>query len=137
MSEDNAPEQAPLASSPFAEFVGITVLSAEAGRACCAIKLQDYHLNNGGRVHGGVLTALADTAAGLAVRTLRPEGKQSATTDLNIVFIRPPLGDSITADAKVIHAGRQLFRVEISLFSADKLVARTSATFMLTSAPAT
>ena len=136
MSDTGAPSQAPLVSSPFAEFIGIRVLSAEAGSARCQITLADHHLNNGGRVHGGVLTALADTTAGLAVRTLRPEGKQSATTDLSIAFIRPPLGPTITAEASVIHAGRRLFRVEISLTSADKLVARTTATFMLTSPPA-
>ena len=136
MSLEDSLQPAPLISSPFAEFLGISVLSAQAGKARCQINLQDHHLNNGGRVHGGVLTALADTAAGLAVRTLRPEGKQSATTDLSIAFIRPPLGPSIVADASVIHAGRRLFRVEISLMSADKLVARTSATFMLTADPA-
>lgn len=133
MSADSPSHQAPLVSSPFAAFIGIAVLAADAGRARCEIRLQGHHLNNGGRVHGGVLTALADTAAGLAVRTLRPEGKQSATTDLNIAFIRPPLGDTITADAEVIHAGRRLLRVEISLSSGDKLVARSNATFMLTS----
>lgn len=136
MSEAGIPQQAPLVSSPFAEFIGIRVLDAVAGSARCQITLADHHRNNGGRVHGGVLTALADTTAGLAVRTLRPEDKQSATTDLSIAFIRPPLGPTITAEATVIHAGRRLFRVEISLTSADKLVARTTATFMLTSPPA-
>ncbi len=134
MSGNDSPQSMPLVSSPFAEFIGITVLAAEAEGA-----LPDHpaahHLNNGGRVHGGVLTALADTAAGLAVRSLRPEGQQSATTDLSIAFIRPPLGSSIIADAGVIHAGRRLYRVEISLFSSDKLVARTTATFMLTANP--
>lgn len=136
MSGKDSAQLMPLVSSPFAEFIGITVLSAEAGKARCHITLQDHHLNNGGRVHGGVLTALADTAAGLAVRTLRPEGQQSATTDLSIAFIRPPVGPCITADAAVIHAGRRLYRVEISLLSDDKLVARTTATFMLTANPA-
>ncbi|GAB5500902.1 MAG: PaaI family thioesterase [Pseudohongiellaceae bacterium] len=135
MSGNDSPQSMPLVSSPFAEFIGITVLAAEAGKARCQITLQAHHLNNGGRVHGGVLTALADTAAGLAVRSLRPEGQQSATTDLSIAFIRPPLGSSIIADAGVIHAGRRLYRVEISLFSSDKLVARTTATFMLTANP--
>jgi acyl-CoA thioesterase len=120
-----------LISSPFGEFLGIEVLSAADGEAVCQIDLQEHHLNNGGRVHGGVLTSLADTAAGLAVRTVRPEGKQTATTDLSIAFIRPPGGESLQARARVIHAGSRLFRTEIGVYSANKLVAKTSATFML------
>ncbi|MCI5106742.1 MAG: PaaI family thioesterase [Pseudomonadales bacterium] len=120
-----------LISSPFGEFLGIQVLSAADGESVCQIDLKPHHLNNGGRVHGGVLTSLADTAAGLAVRTVRPDGSQTATTDLSIAFIRPPAGESLQAQARVIHAGSRLFRTEIAVYSADKLVAKTSATFML------
>lgn len=120
-----------LPTSPFGAFLGIRMLNASDGKSHCQIKLEAHHMNNGGRVHGGVLTSLADTAAGMAVRTVRPEGSNAATTDLGIAFIRPPTGDTLEAYAEVIHAGRRLYRAEISVFSADKLVARTTATFMI------
>lgn len=101
------------------------------GIAECCIELQPHHLNTGGRVHGGVLTSLADTAAGVAVRSIRPEGALTATTDLSISFIRPPKGNDLLATAKVIHAGKQLYRVEVDIVSATKLVARANATFMI------
>ena len=119
--------------SPYGDFLGIQIGEIAAGRAVCSMTLMDHHLNNGGRVHGGVLTSLADTAAGAAVRTLRPAGKASATTDLNVAFIRPPLGDTLVATAQVIHAGKALFRTEVTVFSDDKLVARANATFMIVS----
>ena len=122
-------------TSPFGAFLGIRMLSASAGKSHCQIKLEPHHMNNGGRVHGGVLTSLADTAAGMAVRTVRPEDSHAATTDLSIAFIRPPSGDTLDAHAEVIHAGRRLFRAEISVFSDDKLVARTTATFMIIDRP--
>lgn len=122
-----------LSMSPYGKFLGIRLESAAAGKARCSIKLEPHHLNTGGRVHGGVLTSLADTAAGVAVRTIRPEGKLSATTDLSIAFIRPPQGDSLEATAAVIHAGKQLVRTEITISDADKLVAKITATFMLIS----
>jgi uncharacterized protein (TIGR00369 family) len=91
-----------------------------------------------GRIHGGVLTSLADSCAGVAVRSLRPEGVASATTDLNIAFIRPPMGDRLEVEAGVLHAGKRLYRVEMSVFSmtageseSRKLVAKCNATFML------
>ena len=120
-----------LPSSPYGDFLGIQMLSYGEGLAECSIELQPHHLNTGGRVHGGVLTSLADTAAGVAVRSIRPEGKLTATTDLSISFVRPPKGSELLATARVIHAGRQLYRVEIEVLSAGKLVARANATFMI------
>jgi len=121
--------------SPFGRFIGIEIMEFAEGRSKCRLQLQDHHLNNGGRVHGGVLTSLADTAAGVAVRSVRPEGMLSATTDMNVSFIRPPQGQSLEAVAQVIHSGRRLFRTEISVFSDGKLVAKVNATFMIVETP--
>ena len=117
--------------SPYGAFIGISIDDFSEGKVTCSVALRDHHLNNGGRVHGGVLTSLADTAAGAAVRTVRPEGKLTATTDLSISFLRPPVGNQLVAVAEVLHAGKRLFRVEIEIFCLEKLVAKTSATFML------
>ncbi|GJM14030.1 MAG: thioesterase [Pseudohongiella sp.] len=126
--------EAELPSSPYGDFLGIEIVEAAAGKSVCRLDLEAHHMNTGGRVHGGVLTSLTDTAAGVAVRSIRPEGKSSATTDLSISFIRPPLGKSIEARAEVLHAGKRLIRTEISVFSEDKLVAKTNATFMIVEA---
>ena len=122
-------EKPPL--SPYGAFIGISIDDFSEGRVTCSVALRDHHLNNGGRVHGGVLTSLADTAAGAAVRTVRPEGKLTATTDLSISFLRPPVGNQLVAVAEVLHAGKRLFRVEIEIFCLEKFVAKTNATFML------
>ena len=116
---------------PYGVFSGISIDDFSEGKVTCSVALRDHHLNNGGRVHGGVLTSLADTAAGAAVRTVRPEGKLTATTDLSISFLRPPVGNQLVAVAEVLHAGKRLFRVEIEIFCLEKLVAKTNATFML------
>lgn len=120
-----------LSMSPYGKFLGIRLESAVAGKVRCSIKLEPHHLNTGGRVHGGVVTSLADTAAGVVVRTIRPAGTFSATTDLCIAFIRPPQGSTLEATAEVIHAGKQLVRTEIAVTDGDKLVAKITATFML------
>ena len=117
--------------SPYGAFIGISIDDFSEGKVTCSVALRDHHLNNGDRVHGGVLTSLAETAAGAAVRTVRPEGKLTATTDLSISFLRPPVGNQLVAVAEVLHAGKRLFRVEIEIFCLEKLVAKTNATFML------
>ena len=88
--------------SPYGAFIGISIDDFSEGKVTCSVALRDHHLNNGGRVHGGVLTSLADTAAGAAVRTVRPEGKLTATTDLSISFLRPPVGNQLVAVAEVL-----------------------------------
>lgn len=120
-----------ISMSPFGNHMGIELVSMADGKAVCQVEIKDFHRNNGGRVHGGLLTGLADTTAGAAVRSKRPDGKMSATTDLSIAFIRPPTGTTLVATAEVIHAGRRLFRTEIAIHCADKLIAKTSATFMI------
>ena len=71
------------------------------------------------------------TAAGAAVRTVRPSGTITATTDLSISFIRPPTSNRLIAIAEVIHSGKRLYRVEIAIFCNEKMVAKTNATFIL------
>jgi acyl-CoA thioesterase len=110
-----------LTMSPYGNFLGIRIVEAAAGKSVCHLELKGHHMNTGGRVHGGVLTSLADTAAGIA--------------DLSISFIRRPLGKIIEAHAEVIHAGKRLFRTEISVLSDGKLIAKTNATFMLVDRP--
>ncbi len=123
-----------IAPSPYGAFLGIEFVEAAAGKGLCRLELKDHHMNTGGRVHGGVLTSLADTVAGVAVRSIRPEGKLSATTDLSISFIRPPLGKFLEARAEVIHAGKRLYRTEIAIYCDEKLIAKTNATFMIVDA---
>ena len=77
--------------SPFGDFLGIEQVSSDDTKSLCRMSLSSSHFNAGGRVHGGVLSSLADTAAGLVVRVYRPEHSVSATTDLSIAFIRSPL----------------------------------------------
>ena len=117
--------------SPFAAFLGISIDEFSRGKVLCSVDLCDHHVNNGGRVHGGFLASLADTAAGAAVRTVRPSGTLTATVDLSISFIRPPASNRLKAIAEVIYAGKRLYRVEIGIFCNEKMVAKTSATFML------
>ena len=120
-----------LTMSPYGAFLGIEIVEYSEGQSSCRLALKDHHMNSGGRIHGGVLTSLADTAAGVALRTVRPEGKLSVTTDLSISFIRPPQGGSLEAKASILHAGRRLVRCEIDVYSDYQLVAKSSATFMI------
>src|SRR5437667_4714157 len=73
------------------------------------------------RIHGGLLTTLADTAAYVAVLTLAGIDAAITTTDLTIRFLAPCRSD-ITADAKIIKFGRTLCPVAVELHDSDGIL---------------
>jgi uncharacterized protein (TIGR00369 family) len=95
-----------------------------------SIKLDERHMNPGGRLHGAVIAALIDEAAGRAVSSARREGH--ATIDMNISFLSSAgPGDEIICDAKALRAGRTFgfAEAEVRRRGDDKLIAKGRATF--------
>lgn len=81
-------------------------------------------------LHGGILMALADTAACFAIQTLIGVTDTLTTTDMNIRFLAPALNE-VKATATVIKAGRTLCPTEIKLHDEnDKLLALAQVTYM-------
>lgn len=67
-------------------------------------------------VHGGVLSALADSAGGLAVFSKLDPGFSCATLDLRIDYLRPGRVDrDILAEAEVVRLGNRVAVVNIDL----------------------
>ncbi len=86
-------------------------------------------------LHGGIMMALADTAACFAIQTLIGVEDTLTTTDMNIRFLAPALG-RVIAEAKVIKAGRTLCPCEISLVDEEgKLLAIAQVTYIRIKAP--
>ncbi len=70
---------------------------------------REFHYNPLGAVHGGVISALLDTAAALAVHTTLERGEWHTSLDLNTKFIRPMTVDSglTRCEGRVAHRGRR------------------------------
>lgn len=87
-----------------------------------------------GFVHGGAVSALADTAAGYAAVSLMPRGTAALTTEFKINFMAPAAGDRIIARGEVVKAGRTLTVVQTNVFAETggerKLIALLVATIM-------
>ena len=58
-----------------------------------------------GFLHGGVTTALADTAAGYAAYSLMPAGSAPLTVEFKINLMAPAVGERFIASAKVAAVG--------------------------------
>lgn len=87
------------AEAPISRLVGFQVQPPEPtdadadavprGHAVVLLQCSRHHHNPMGRVHGGLIAALADSAMGIAFgRTLLP-GEDFSTVDMQISFIRP------------------------------------------------
>src|SRR5687768_8014532 len=82
----------------FPGQLGIEPLEIEDSRAVGRIVVDRGHLHPGGYVHGGVWTALGDTAAAWATFRVIPPGRDFTTIELKLnVFAAGLEGDEIVA----------------------------------------
>jgi uncharacterized protein (TIGR00369 family) len=88
-----------------------------------------------GYLHAGVITTVADSAAGYAAYSLMPAGSRVLSVEFKVNLLRPARGESFVARAEVIKAGRTLSVVRADVFaiganSEKELVATMQGTMM-------
>lgn len=113
--------------SGYGRLLGMRVVELESGRAKVALALKPEHLNAAGLVHGGLIASLADHAFGCATNSL---GRAYVAAQLSITFLASPaIGETIYAEALVLHAGRRAGTAEIAVRDGQgKLIARALGT---------
>jgi uncharacterized protein (TIGR00369 family) len=112
------------------KLLGFELESVERGRAIVRMDARPRHRQIHGVVHGGILAALADTASGIAAYTTVRQGTAIATVELKINYLEAVSGGRITADARVLRAGRNFVVVECEVFDASgSLAAKALLTF--------
>jgi len=116
--------------SKATELFGFDVESVHDGRAIFRLDVRPKHKQIHGVVHGGILAALADTAAAIAAYTVIPRGRELATLELKINYLEPVPGGRVKADARVLRAGRNFIVTECEIFNeTGALAAKALLTF--------
>lgn len=116
--------------SKATELLGFDVESVHDGRAIFRLDVRPSHKQIHGVVHGGILAALADTAAAIAAYTTVPRGVELATLELKINYMEPVPGGSVKADARVLRRGRNFIVTECEIFNeSGSLAAKALLTF--------
>lgn len=94
---------------------------------------QDLTQQNG-YIHAGILTMIADSAAGYAAYTLMPADSEVLSVEFKVNLLRPATGEMFTAEARVLKAGKTLTVTRCDVYGrvADeaKLVATMLATMI-------
>ncbi len=118
------------ARSGFHSWIGMRLKRVEIGEVHVALDVEPRHLNLVGLLHGGLIATLADTATGLAYRTVLEPGTRHVTTHLSVTFLSPGRAGRVTARGKVVKAGRRFGYAESDVVGPDgELLARATATF--------
>src|SRR5262249_59075891 len=116
--------------SRLSALLGFDVESLAPGRAVLSMQVKELHKQIHDVVHGGVLAALADTAAAIAAYTVVERGTELATVELKINYLSAVPGGKIKAEGKVLRAGRNFIVTECEVFSAKgDLAAKALLTF--------
>src|SRR6266702_7589101 len=89
-----------IACAPFEEFLGMRIEEAVEGRAVLAMPFRVKLAQGKGLLHGGAVTALADTAVAIAIKSVLPEGTHFATIELGLKFHAPVKGGTVKAVAR-------------------------------------
>ncbi|MEQ8201190.1 MAG: PaaI family thioesterase [Syntrophomonadaceae bacterium] len=113
--------------APFYKLLGIELESIAPGRSVFIMEARREHTNSIGMLQGGLVSSLADTSMGIAVRSL---GVNAVTVDLSIGFTAPArLGETLRAAGSVVKAGQDIFFTETRVMVGERLIAYCKGTF--------
>ncbi len=87
--------------APFERLLNMEIVEAAGGRAVLTMPFYEQYAQGAGLMHGGALVSLADTAVGMAIKSLLPPDTHFATTRLETVFLYPVTKGVVTAEASV------------------------------------
>jgi uncharacterized protein (TIGR00369 family) len=119
---------------PIVHTLDLKVVSAEKGQAIFSFEPQEFHYNPIGAVHGGVITAILDSAMGCTLHTTLPAGTGYTTLELKVNFLRAITvkTGTLRAIGKIINAGSRTALAEAQLLDInDRLYAHAVSTCMI------
>jgi uncharacterized protein (TIGR00369 family) len=117
-SELNPPELAEAINAKgFTGAAGFRIVAVEPGSAELVLARRDDLVQFFGHFHGGVITALADQAAGVAVTSGLPKGRIGVTVEIKVNFLSPADGSELIARAKTLKMSGSIGVATVEIFS--------------------
>jgi uncharacterized protein (TIGR00369 family) len=97
-----------------------------------SMEVSPQHLQETGRLHGGILAAMADTAAVYSFIPELGEGEIVTSIEFKMNFLRPVLPDlgRVRAHSRIVRRGRRIALCDVEVTQADRLVAKGSFTYL-------
>ncbi|WP_243374758.1 PaaI family thioesterase [Geotalea sp. SG265] len=114
-----------IACAPFEEYLGMTIEEAAEGHAVLTMPFTVKLSQGVGFMHGGAITALADTAVAMAIKSVLPEGSNFVTMDLGLKFHAPVRSGVVRAVARIIERDERNIKGEAEVFDGEGIKVAT------------
>jgi len=124
--------------SPVHKSMQMSVVRVEPGLAILSMPLtENLRGYFEGSIHGGMLATFADAASASCLDGAYDFNSHfPVTTDIHVRYYRQPKDGPLVAEAKLVHGGKRLLSTDCSVVDAeDRVLVRTTATFMLVDNP--
>jgi uncharacterized protein (TIGR00369 family) len=104
----------------FTAAAGFRIVAVQPGSAEVSLARRPDLLQFFGHFHGGVIAALADQAAGIAVTSSLPSGKIGVTVEIKVNFLSPADGSELVARAKTLKMSGSIGVATVEVFSKNE-----------------
>lgn len=119
------------ASQSIMTLIGAELSLIEPGIVEITLPFRADLAQQHGYMHAGIVTTIADSAAGYAAYSLMPAGAEVLSVEFKVNLLRPARGNSFLARAEVIKPGRTLTVARSDVFGIAESGARELVATML------
>lgn len=135
MTDDTTDETADDAVGPgqFADLIGLEFASIEPGYSRGTLAVRDELTNPFGRLHGAVISAMADTGMGAALYPDLAEGERCATIEIKTSYMQSVADGRLVCETTLLSRGKSVAYLESDLHHEDddELVASATGSFSI------
>ena len=133
MKDQNTLTDEDFSKVPANRLFQFTLISSTKKRAEISMPLNETYLQEGGVVHGGVISSLADTAAVYTLYPYLTENQSMTSIEFKINFLSPALFENgdLLAHANVVKRGRKVALCDVEVYQKEKLVAKGLFSYLL------
>jgi len=104
------------AEQSIMQVIGAELARLEPGVVEISLPYRRDLTQQDGYLHAGIITTIADSAAGYAAYSLMPAGSGVLSVEFKVNLLRPAQGERFVARAEVIKPGKTLTVVRADVF---------------------
>ena len=101
-------------------LLGAQLTRVEPGIVEISLRYRADLAQQHGYLHAGIVTTIADSACGYAAYSLMPPNSEVLSVEFKVNMLRPAKGQTFTALAEVVKAGKTLTVVRADVFGVDE-----------------
>lgn len=105
------------AAQSIMQLIGAKLTLVEPGVVEISLPYRKDLTQQDGYLHAGIITTIADSAAGYAAFSIMPAGSGVLSVEFKVNLLRPAQGESFLARAEVLKPGKTLTVVRADVFA--------------------